>query len=70
MVSKFANIIYPHVLDLQVEIGKMREKFGEKFPFRRACPICNDDIGISLIAKTTNVNSRMSCQRQKIQAEK
>ena len=46
MVSKFANIIYPPVLDLQVEIGKMREKFGEKFPFRRACPTCNDDIGM------------------------
>ena len=45
MVSKFANITYQPGLDLQVEIGKMRDKFGEKFPWHKACPSCKEDIG-------------------------
>ena len=45
MVSKFANITYQPGLDLQVEIGKMRDRFGEKFPWHKACPSCKEDIG-------------------------
>ena len=51
MVSKFANITYQPGLDLQVEIGKMRDKFGEKFRWRKACPICKDDIGMRSYCK-------------------
>ena len=51
MVSKFANITYQPGLDLQVEIGKMRDKFGEKFRWRKACPTCKDDIGMRSYCK-------------------
>ena len=51
MVSKFANITYQPGLDLQVEIGKMRDKFAEKFHWRKACPTCKDDIGMRSYCK-------------------